>query len=252
MKTQSLSQATLRFYAELNDRLSLNKRQKFFSYYFLDHPNIKIVLKSLGISHKEVDLILVNGVTQTLNYRLNNQDIVSIYPVFETLDISAITRVREKPLRNSKFILDVHLGTLAKYLRMLGFDSLFENNYNDKQIIDIAKKQKRIILSRDKALLKSSSVTHGYFVYATNPKEQIIEIINRLDLFKQAKPLTRCLICNRKITTVKKETILKKLPLATERYFDDFFECHHCKKIFWRGSHYQRMKSFVNEILTEK
>ncbi|MCD4696611.1 MAG: Mut7-C RNAse domain-containing protein, partial [Bacteroidales bacterium] len=147
--------------------------------------------------------------------------------------------------RKTKFILDVHLGKLARYLRMLGFDTLYENNYPDPQIIDIAKKEKRIILTRDVGILKNSAVTHGYWVRSQNPREQLREVITRFDLSVNIKPLFRCMECNGIIEKVDKKEIIDQLKPKTKKYFNEFFRCTQCKKVYWEGSHYKKM---INSI----
>lgn len=240
--------AQLRFYEELNDFLSREKRKITFSYRFNDHPSIKDVIESLGVPHTEVDLILVNGRSKKFTYQLKNHDQVSVYPVFESFDISGITRLRKKPLRKPKFILDVHLGKLARHMRLLGFDVLYENNYSDPQIVRLAKKLKRIILTRDIGLLKRKMVTRGYWLRQTLPKKQILEILKRFDLVKQLKPFARCLECNGIIQKISKRTVIKKLPLNTKYYYQKFSRCPQCKKIYWPGTHYEKLLKLVKEI----
>ena len=146
--------ANFRFYEELNDFLPENKRKIEYSYAFYGTPAVKDAIEAEGVPHTEVDLILVNGKSVGFDYLLQHSDRVSVYPVFETLDISPVIRLREKPLRESKFILDVHLGKLTKLLRRLGFDSNYRNDYSDPEIVNISLKEKRIILTRDRGILK--------------------------------------------------------------------------------------------------
>ena len=130
-----LKKITLRFYEELNDFLPADKRKKRFEHSFIDRTSVKDMIESFGIPHTEIDLILVNGNSVNFSYLVNNGDDISVYPMFESLDITDLQHLRAKPLRKPKFILDVHLGTLAKYMRMLGFDSLYQNNYKDEEIV---------------------------------------------------------------------------------------------------------------------
>ncbi|MCD4665142.1 MAG: Mut7-C RNAse domain-containing protein, partial [Bacteroidales bacterium] len=161
---------------------------------------------------------------------------------------SNISHLRPKPLRETKFILDVHLGKLARYLRMLGFDSLYENNYSDQQIIEISVKEKRIILTRDLGILKNSTVTHGYWLRSQNPKKQLSEVVNRLDLADNIKPLYRCMKCNGIIEKVDKNDIINQLQPKTKKYFNEFFRCSQCKKVYWKGSHYEKMKKSLSTL----
>jgi len=241
--------AEFRFYEELNDFLPAAKRKVTFPYYFSGNPSLKDAIEALGVPHTEVDFILVNGESKKFNYQLVNLDRVAVYPVFESFDITSVTHLRKKPLRRTKFILDVHLGKLARYLRLLGFDTLYRNDYQDQKIIQLALQKHRIILTRDIGLLKNKKVSRGYWLRTTAPKEQLREILLRFDLLNTIKPFTRCLECNGKIILTSKRSAAKRLNIATHRYYKKFFRCQACKKIYWQGSHYQKLKKIVDEFL---
>jgi hypothetical protein len=241
-------QAIFRFYEELNDFLPRGKRKVDFFFSFPGNPSIKDVIEAMGVPHVEVDLILVNGVAVDFSYHLQNDDRVSVYPVFETLEISGVSHLREKPLRDTKFILDVHLGKLSKYLRMLGFDTIYRNDYDDREIIRIALEERRIILTRDLNLLKVKSVTHGYFIRNQGPKAQVKEVLQHFDLSGEIKPFIRCMHCNGKLGKVAKDEVEDRLKPLTREHFNEFSHCPDCKKIYWEGSHYGRMKCFVEEL----
>lgn len=240
---------TLRFYEELNDFLSSNKQKKRFAHFFIDRTSVKDTIESLGVPHTEIDLILVNGNSVDFSYLVNNGDDISVYPMFESLDITNLQHLRAKPLRKPKFILDVHLGTLAKYMRMLGFDTLYKNNYKDEEIVDISLKEKRTILTRDRGILKISEVTRGYWVRSSKPDEQIAEVINRFDLKDQIKELSRCLVCNSLLRKISKEKIIERLPQKVKELQNEFYYCNACDKIYWKGSHYAKM---LETIITQK
>ncbi len=190
--TMNTHVAWFRFYEELNDFLPADKRKITFPYKLSGSPSVKDVIEAIGVPHTEVDLILINGNSVKFDHNLSHGDHISVYPVFENLDISHVTRVRPKPLRKTRFIVDVHLGRLSRLLRMLGFDTLYKNNYKNEEIITEALTQKRIILTRDPGLLKNRSITHGYLIRGTDPHEQAREVICRFDLYSQAKPFIRC------------------------------------------------------------
>ncbi|MCP4752242.1 MAG: Mut7-C ubiquitin/RNAse domain-containing protein [Proteobacteria bacterium] len=247
MKTVD-KQAQFRFYEELNDFLPADKRKTTFFHPFFGTPSIKDVVESIGVPHTEVDLILINGDSVGFDYRLQPGDRVSVYPVFESLDISPLTHLRKEPWRNSRFILDVHLGKTAKILRMLGFDTLYRNDYHDREIADMAIDENRIILTRDKGLLKIKEVTRGYWLRSVKPDEQIHEILNRFDLFSQIKPFHRCLICNGRVKEVEKEKIADQLQEKTKRYFDEFYICAGCGRVYWKGSHYDNMEAYIDGL----
>ncbi|MBU4287980.1 MAG: Mut7-C ubiquitin/RNAse domain-containing protein [Proteobacteria bacterium] len=184
--------AWFRFYEELNDFLPADKRKIAFPCKFSGSPSVKDVIEAIGVPHTEVDLILINGNSVKFDHILSHGDHISVYPVFENLNISHVTRLRPKPLRKTRFIVDVHLGRLSRLLRMLGFDTLYKNNCKNEEIITEALTQKRIILTRDPGLLKNKSITHGYLIRGTDPHEQAREVIRRFDLSSQAKPFIRC------------------------------------------------------------
>lgn len=238
----------LRFYEELNDFLPLEKRKVCFIHSVLSKTAIKDVIESLGIPHTEVDLILVNGKSVSFTYQVNNDDNISVYPVFEALDISEIVHLRPQPLRESRFIIDVHLGKLAKYLRLLGFDVEYDNHFSDETIIFRSQNEKRIALTRDVGLLKNKKITHGYWIRHTDPEKQVDEVLKRFDLTQQCQPFTRCIECNGLLEIVDKDKIIKHLQLKTQKYYDDFMQCHLCKKIYWKGTHYQHLTDLVHKF----
>lgn len=240
--------AKFRFYEELNDFLTIDKKKSWFSYDFMGNPTVKDAVESIGVPHTEIDLILVNSKSVTFSHRLQDGNMVSVYPVFESMDISNVTHLREKPLRKPKYILDVQLGKLAKYLRMLGFDTLFENNYDDSEIVKIAKAEKRTILTRNVSILKIKAVTHGYWIRSQKPIEQITEVLLRFDLYSNIKSLSRCIACNGIIKKTTIESVMHKLQPKTKRYYNEFYQCASCKKVYWKGSHYYKMKSFIEKI----
>ncbi|MEK7405630.1 MAG: Mut7-C RNAse domain-containing protein, partial [Acidobacteriota bacterium] len=146
--------AHFRFYGELNDFLSPERRMTAFPHSFELPAPVKDMIEGLGVPHTEVDLILANGESVDFSYVVRDGDRISVYPVFESLDITPLLRLRERPLRQPRFVLDAHLGKLAAYLRMLGFDTLYRNDYQDPELVALAARDKRILLTRDVGLLK--------------------------------------------------------------------------------------------------
>lgn len=243
-----MTEATFRFYAELNDFLPVSRRYLAFTASFDRGTTVKHAVESLGVAHTEIDLILVNGASVDFSYRLEDGDRVSVYPVFESMDISSVSPLRPQPLREPRFILDTHLGRLAVYLRMLGFDTLYSNQADDEDLADISSREQRILLTRDRGLLKRKIVTHGYCVRENQPRKQAVEVIHRFDLTSLVRPFTRCLQCNGVLLPVDKEMVQNNLPGNTNKYFDEFWQCQNCGKIYWKGSHYQNMLKLTGEI----
>jgi len=238
----------LRFYEELNDFLPEEKRKKRFFHNYIDRTSVKDLIESLGVPHTEVALILVNGKSAGFNYIINDGDDISVYPVFESLDISNVQHLRPKPLREPKFICDVHLGKLARYLRMVGFDVHYKNDFSDEEIVENSLNQRRAILTKDKGILKRNNVTHGYFVRSSRIEEQVKEIIKRFGLRKSIKEFTRCLECNLELIKIAKEKISGNLPPKVNQSQEEFFSCSGCGKLYWKGTHHQKMLAFIEMI----
>lgn len=175
------------------------------------------MIESLGVPHTEVDLILVDGEPVDFSYIVQNGDRISVYPVFEAVDITPLVRLRAHPLRVVRFVLDNHLGKLATYLRLLGFDALYRNDYNDEVLARLSVEERRILLTRDRGLLKRGGITHGYCVRGTDPEQQLLEVIRRFDLGSATRPFNRCLLCNSLLEPVSKEAVSHRLPPKGER-----------------------------------
>ncbi len=240
-----MAEAHFRFYAELNDFLPAGRRGIEFAHRFLEGATVMDRIESLGVPHTEVDLILIDGVSAEPSRRLAGGDRVSVYPVFEAFDLAGVTRIRPEPLRDPKFVLDVHLGRLATYLRVAGFDTLYRNCYTDEDLAATSRTTGRVLLTRDVGLLKRGEVTHGYFVRETDARRQFAEVIRRFHLQRLVKPFCRCSRCNGMLEPRSKEDVRQRLPARTAALFDDFLECPGCGRIFWKGSHYRHMRQFL-------
>jgi uncharacterized protein len=238
----------VRAYAELNDFLGPESRGVTVRRPFRSHQTVKDVLEAMGIPHTEVDLILVNGDPQDFSHRPSVGDRIAAYPMFEALDIGSTTRLRPVPLRDPRFVVDVNLGRLARLLRMLGFDVWWSSDADDQTLADISLGRQRILLTRDRGLLKRRAITHGLFVHADQPEEQTLEVIRRLDLRQRLAPLTRCVRCNGRLATVTKDEVIDRLEPLTRRYYEEFSRCADCERIYWRGSHHARLVSFVERL----
>jgi len=244
-----MAKAIFRFYEELNDFLPEHRRKTDFEAPFTGKRSIKDMVESLGVPHTEIDLILVNGISVGFDYILQDKDRVSVYPVFESLNITDVTRLRKIPLRRNKFIADINLGDIVKYMRVLGLDVYYDTFLTNREIIEISNNESRIILTKNKRLLKFKDVNHGIFIRPGTPKEQTSRIITHLDIKSNIKPFSRCLRCNSLLNTVPKEKILDRIPPKTKACCDDYVLCQTCDKIFWKGTHFIRMEKFVRQIL---
>ena len=247
-----MPQVSLRFYAELNDFLPPSKSQVSIAHTAKERGSVKDMIEALGVPHTEVDLILVNGESVDFSYLVRDGDRISVYPVFESIDITPLLRVRPRPLREPRFVLDAHLGKLAGYLRMLGFDTLYRNDYDDETLAQLSSSERRILLTRDRGLLKRSIVTHGYHVWETDPERQVVEVLRRFDLFGAIAPFRRCMRCNGALESVSKDDVADRLAPKTRQYYDEFARCQACRRVYWKGSHYERMQRYIEDVLQQE
>lgn len=241
--------AVFRFYAELNDFLPPEKQYRAFNHSFELPGSVKDMIEALGVPHPEVDLILANGQSVDFSYLVRDGDRIVVYPVFESLDISPLVRLRPEPLRTPRFVLDVHLGQLARYLRLLGFDTLYQNDYTDEELAEISGSEGRILLTRDRGLLKRSIVTHGYCLRTTDSRQQLLEVLRRFDLTGIVKPFQRCIRCNGLLHAVDKAVVVDHLPPKIRDDYDEFRRCQRCGQVYWKGSHFERMEQFVADVM---
>lgn len=244
-----MPKAIFRFYEELNDFLPRHRRRTDFEAEFGGKRSIKDMIEALGVPHTEVDLILADGRSVDFKYILQEGNRISVYPVFESLNIEDVTRLRKFPLRRTRFIADVNIGDVVKYMRALGLDVYFNPTVSLREIIEISRKEKRIILTRSKNLLKFSDVTHGIFLRPGTTVEQIKKILDCLDIKGSVSPFSRCLCCNSLLEAVPKEEIEDRVPPKARRIYNAYTHCKSCDKIYWRGTHYMNMKEVIGQIL---
>ena len=248
-KTAHMQQAQFRFYAELNDLLSLRNRQRTLVYIFGVPSSLKDVIEAFGVPHTEVGFILANGEPAAFSRLLREGDSISAYPVFRSLDITPLALLQPRPEGEKRFVLDTHLGKLAAHLRMLGFDSLYRNDNPDEELVQISATEQRILLSKDRGLLRRSIVTCGYLVRAAQPREQLVEVCRRFDLNGSIAPFRRCIKCNTLLQVVPKDLISDRLQPETRKHYDEFRFCPWCNRPYWKGSHYRRMAGLIERMI---
>ena len=219
---------------------------------FQGTPAVRDVVQAIGVPHTAVDLVLVDGRSVEFTHRLRGGERVAVYPMFERLDITPVLRLRPRPLRRTRFILDVHLGKLARDLRLLGLDSAYASNWDDETIIDRALAEQRIILTRDTGILKQGRVTHGYWVRGHQPDAQLAEIVAAFDLRRQLQPFSRCLECNGEIRPVERDDLAGRVGPEILARFDRFWRCPDCRRVYWQGSHYRRLLQRVRQFAPER
>lgn len=242
-------QATYRFYGNLVDLLTLPNESGVVVRTFDESPSVKDQIEACGVPHTEADLLLVNGTSVGFDRRIRDGDRISVYPHFWELDVAPVSLVRPEPLAETRFLADVNLGKLARYLRLLGFDTRSDSRRHDPELVEIAVSESRLLLTKDRALLKRSAVTHGYLVRAVDPLNQLAEVVRRFELSDEIRPFTRCMECNGILRSVEKADINHLLEPLTRRSFEEFRQCPDCGRVFWKGSHHPRLAEIVEEAV---
>jgi uncharacterized protein with PIN domain len=244
-----MKQAFVRFYAQLNDFLPPERRMQDIEYAFTVCGSVKDMIESLGVPHTEADLILANGQPVGFAYQVQDGDRISVYPAYRSFDVSPLAHLQPQP--ELRFVVDTHLGRLAAYLRTLGFDTLYRNDYGDEELAQLAGAQ-RILLTRDIGLLMRTIVACGYYVRAIEPRVQLAEVVQRFSLIGAMDPFRRCVHCNALLQPVEKELIHDRLLPDTRQHYSEFYLCPECDQVYWKGSHYRRMQKLIETITASK
>jgi len=212
--------------------------------------SIKDVMESFGLPHTEVDRITCNGRITDFCQRVEASQRFDIHPIPCPWDTSIPTLLRPKPLPSLRFIVDVNVGRLARYLRMAGLDTLYDPSWDERRILREIQKNRCLLLTRNLDLLKRNQVEFGRYIRATTPEEQLREILELFGGTAAPNPLSRCLECNTLLQPVRKEDILHRLEPLTIEYFSLFSLCPHCDKIYWHGTHVDRMLQSLHRANT--
>lgn len=242
----------LRFYASLNDFLPTRWKQRTFKLGFLGQPTVREILVQLNVPPPEVALILARGYPVGFDYRPEPEERLSFYPIFYHL-LPAAPLHTAPPERPPRFLLDTHLGRLARYLRMLGFDAEHLSNPDpgDAALAHWAGNAGRVLLTRDRRLLARKTVQYGYFVRATAPQAQLAEVLDRFDLHDVIHPFSRCMCCNVLLEPVDPEAIANQLPPSIRTHYHTFERCPACGRLYWEGSHHARMQRLIHQIVRQ-
>jgi len=241
-----MSSALFRFYGPLNDFLAPAHRQATLVCAFREPASVKDLVESLGVPHPEIDRLAVDGAFVDFNYRVRDTDRIAAYPSTWNPLLGNEGSLSPVPLEHPRFVADVHLGQLAAYLRFAGLDTVYRNEFDDADLAAVSADEDRVLLTRDVGLLKRGSVTRGYFVRATEPGRQLVEVLRRFDAADAAAPFTRCVRCNSTLVAVRRDHILHLLPPRTREEHTEFSRCPACRRVYWRGSHYQRVRAFLD------
>lgn len=245
-----MKRVTVRIYGPLNDFVPRERRHLSWRHTFEGRASVKDVIEGLGVPHPEVDLVLVNGASVAFDHAVQDGDRIAVFPRFEAIDIAAVTRVRPAPAPPVRFVLDVHLGKLARHLRLAGLDAVYHRDARDDDLAALAGREGRVLLTRDQGLLKRTVVVHGYFVRATSPYRQFVEVLDRFGPLP-LHPFSRCLRCNAEVRDVPKSAVDARLPARTRGAFDEFFVCVDCGRVYWKGSHWTALTRILDAAVRE-
>ena len=242
-----MREVSFRFYAQLNDFLPLGWRGRRFTHPTSETSSIKDTVEAFGVPHPEIDLLLVNGASVHFGYQLQSGDRVSVYPAFRSLDLAGMYRVGANPPAPIRFVVNGHLGKVASYLRLAGFDALVLDD--DEAVGAAAARDGRVVLTRDRDLLKRNAIRYGRYVRSTDPKAQLAEVFERFDLAYRVEPFTRCLRCNELVRSIVKADLADRVPPRSRARFEHFVVCPACKRVYWRGSHYERLGCLLERAI---
>jgi uncharacterized protein len=235
-----MGQIYIQFHGKLNDFLPAERKNHTIRVDFSDKTALKHIVESLGIPHPEVGNVLVNSIPGELSYHIQNLDDIYIYP----LELNPDSPNQTAPA----FVLDNHLGKLTGYLRLLGFDAIYNSTWDDAELAQFASQQNRALLTRDRGLLKRKIITSGYCLRSELPQDQLEEVLDHFNLDKKIKPFSRCSRCNGKLEPVDKSVIFEHLQPLTRLYYEEFTICISCRQIYWKGSHYDKIEKFISRF----
>ena len=211
-----------------------------------EKTSVKDVIESCGVPHPEVDLILVNSKPVDFAHQIVKDADIDVYPVQSQCLLFKEKRLQVRSIK--RFVANGHLGTLARNLRLLGFDVAYDRQAQDRQLLSVMEREDRALLTRDRRLLMHAIVRHGYCPRSQNAEDQTIEVVRRFHLLDSITPFTRCLRCNASLQKVVKADVIEKLEPLTKIYYEEFRRCIGCGQIYWAGSHFSKLQRRLEKI----
>ena len=240
----------VRLYGELNVFLPPSRRQATLVCKLVSAATVKDLVEALGVPHTEIDHLVVNGRAVDFACVVRGGERVAAYPPFRGVEVGGALRLSPPPQADPPFVADVHLGRLAAYLRLAGFDVAYRNDFRDPELVEISAAEDRTLLTRDVGVLKHRAVRRGYYVRDTLPGRQLVEVLRRFGLAERVAPFTRCMRCNRRLERAPKGEVLEALPPRVREQHEEFSRCPGCSRVFWAGSHHARMRRFLEAAVS--
>ncbi|MFI8966738.1 Mut7-C RNAse domain-containing protein [Streptomyces sp. NPDC053493] len=199
------------------------------------------VVESLGVPLTEAGRLLVDGRPVPPSH---------VPTAGETVDVEGVARPQQVPGAPLRFLLDVHLGTLARRLRLLGVDAAYESeDIGDPALAALSAKERRVMLSRDRGLLRRRELWAGAYVYSDRPDDQLRDVLERFA--PTLAPWTRCTACNGELAEADKDAVRERIEKGTENTYDVFAQCTACGRVYWRGAHHARLETIVADAVRE-
>ncbi len=199
-----------------------------------EHQSLKDCLESIGIPHTEVESCFVDSQQVSNTHIMLPDEVITIEPR------------RSIPFKEQSFLLDVHLGKLTTYLRLLGFDAVYFSSIEHEKLLEGA--EGSVILTRSRDLLKHKRVSEGMLIRDTQTQEQLREVMRRYQLKDSYRFLYRCPNCNGLLQEVSKESVAQELEAETLLWIESYFRCPSCSKIYWYGSHYTKLEELLSRL----
>jgi uncharacterized protein len=201
-----------------------------------DASTLVHIIESLGVPRTEIGEVRVAGRPSPVQSRPGPGELIEVLPVR-----------RPQRLTDPRFVLDVHLGALARRMRMLGIDTAYRNDASDPELVEEANAQGRFLLTQDRGLLRRRALTAGGYVRGSRPDDQLVDVLNRFA--PPLAPWTRCPVCNTVLEPVPKQEIAHLLEPGTRRSYEEFSRCPGCGRLYWRGAHAARIDAIVARVM---
>jgi uncharacterized protein with PIN domain len=229
----------------------MDGRDGLVPYPVVRRASVKDVIEALGVPHTEVGGIECDGRAVGFGHPLEPGRRVDVRPVPAPFDVLRPSPLRPEPLPRVAFLVDANVGRLAGLLRALGIDAAYDPSLDDASLAELAARDRRILLSRDRLLLKRGIVVYGRLIRSQEPQRQLLEVLRFFGLGPPFAVFTRCLHCNDPLEDVPKAEIMDRLLPLTKQYYADFRRCPRCERVYWAGSHHERMRERVEWICRE-